>query len=175
MQTKLTALCVLVTIIVGVYCARLSQTIRQLSEGISRVQQEQFLRDSLFNISTETFLVPPSKSVRVRLVFAVAETGGAIDLLTDNVPSDQTREYILIKQVDPITKLGRCGFIVHEGNCGTIREFRPVVHPKLTAEELDLLLFQKGRSIYRGFGSHGGVTREVATNRVIKCRFEVSE
>lgn len=174
MQNKISIVCLLLTIGLGLYCRDLSQKLDRLLTATSRLGQDQFLRDCLDGFYSETFIVPPSKGAVIRLVFKTDNGHGEIELLRDAMPSNNEREYILIKQRDPIKSIWRGGFMICSKTGGTVRGFQSITHTNLTTEEMGYML-SMGGSVYRGFGRHRNDTLTMAANRNITYWYEVSE
>jgi hypothetical protein len=177
-QTRIAALFILIIVGVGVYCANLWRTTRRLSSELGRLEQERLLRDWLFQTYADTFLIPPSKGVQIRLAFTVRETDESetkdeFELLFLKTPSDQKRECTWIKHYDASQRLWRCGFIIREGDFGSAQGLKTIADPRLTSEEIGKMLGH-GPNTFVGFGSQGGGSIS-GRGRKVTYWYEVSE
>jgi hypothetical protein len=110
----------------------------------------------------------------IRLVFKTDNGHGEIELLRDEMPSENEREYNLIKQRDPIKSIWRGGFMIRSKMSGTARDFQSITHTNLNTEEMGYML-SMGGSVYKGFGRHRNETLTMGANRNITYWYEVSE
>ena len=174
MQRNLAAVSLLIAIGAALYSANLSRSVTRLREQVGRLQQERLLRDWLFDVRSQTFVIPPSKGVEIRFVFSINGKTDFIELLRwSHHQQTQDREYTLLTQFDEAANTWRGGFLVQEGPSGSISGRRTIKHPLLTTEEIGRLL-GRGPDTFTGFG-RGEQTTTRADGREIKSWYEVSE